>query len=209
MEKKKKSRSPIKVRKNSPRNTGDVNEWPDEVFDLFNERLSKNISSIKTPYFEEVPMILNGDGPEKLSKEKCHNPTGCNFITVCFDKKQYQRPIHRMVMYLKARAMGIPLPKSSDQASHLCMNKVNVGGKGEVQCCNPNHMVFEKDTINKDRRNCPGWLWINPYLDNPGNFWYPACTHKPPCLRYTPKSVIPTELAKDLDSIDNSNSLIN
>jgi Zinc-binding loop region of homing endonuclease len=194
------SKSLSKKRKNSTRNTDEPNQWPDGVFAKFSQALSQNLSSKNTPYFVEVPMIQDGDGPDHLLKEKCHNPFCSQHITVCFGNKEYQRPLHRIRMYLKLRFLGEPIPDSSLQVSHLCMNLVNAGGTGLKQCSNPDHMVLEDDVTNKSRRGCLGWTWIHRFGNHPGGYWYPNCAHKPPCLRYRPKSMIPTELARNFDS---------
>ena len=114
--------------------------------------------------------------------------------SVVVDGMQYQRPMHRILLYLQRQQDGYPIPKFGEQASHLCMDAINTDGRGEKHCVRPEHMVVEDDQTNKLRRNCAGWIWIWPTEGNPGNFWYPTCTHDPPCLRYTDRSNIPTEL---------------
>ena len=113
---------------------------------------------------------------------------------VVHNKLQYQRPIHRMMHQLLERQEERPFLTKEQQSSHLCMDSVNLDGKGAIHCCNPQHMVVEDDKTNKSRQRCAGWIWIHPFDGHEGGYWYPTCVHEPPCLRYTPKSVIPTEM---------------
>jgi Zinc-binding loop region of homing endonuclease len=106
--------------------------------------------------------------------------------------QQYQRPIHRIALQLQRRNTNQPLLAKTQQASHLCMDDINVDGKGTKHCVNVNHMVVEDDKTNKMRQRCQGWIWIHPHDGNSGNYWYPSCVHSPPCLRYQPKSTVPT-----------------
>jgi len=186
-----------KQRKNSETCTNKPSQWPDKVWKEFEGRLAKNQHRSGT-YYTEVPMITDQEAPQELLNERCHNPTKSQQMMVAVDGKQYQRPLHRIRLMLKMRQQGLPVPDSVDQASHLCPNLVNVDGKGSKHCCNPNHIVLEGDKLNKSRQRCAGWVWVRQYKNNPGRFWYPTCTHSPPCLRYTPKTVVPSTLAYEV-----------
>jgi len=183
------------LRKNSPRSTEKPSQWSNTVWDTFTSRLIRNRNSKGKPYYNEVPMTGDVNAPPELRNERCHNPAGSQMMMVSIGGKEYQRPLHRLRQYLSLRAAGQPLPDSLDQSSHLCQNLANVGGTGQKQCCNPDHMVLEDDRTNKSRQRCAGWVWILPQSGNPGNFWYPTCTHSPPCLRYTPITTVPTTIA--------------
>jgi hypothetical protein len=157
--------------------------------------LVRNQNAKGKPYYNEVPMTGDPNAPPELRNERCHNPAGSQMMMVSVGGKEYQRPLHRLRQYIALRAAGQPLPDSLDQSSHLCQNLANVGGTGQKQCCNPDHMVLEDDRTNKTRQRCAGWVWVLPRGGNPGNFWYPTCTHSPPCLRFTPMTTIPTTIA--------------
>jgi len=186
-----------KHRKNSETCTNKPSQWPDNVWEEFERRLAKNKHRTGV-YYTEIPMVADPAAPQELRDERCHNPGKSQQMMVVVDGKQYQRPLHRIRWMLKMRQQGLPVPDSIDQASHLCPNLVNVDGKGSKHCSNPNHMVLEGDKTNKQRQRCAGWIWIRRYKNNPGDFWYPTCTHSPPCLRYTPKTVVPSTIAYNL-----------
>ncbi len=116
------------------------------------------------------------------------------FTRVCCEGQEYQRPLHRIKLLLHLRATNQAIPSSDQQASHLCMDTINVDGRGEKHCANPLHMVVESDADNKARQRCAGWIWIHSYEGNTGGYWYPSCTHNPACLRFTPKTTVPTVL---------------
>jgi Zinc-binding loop region of homing endonuclease len=182
-------------RMNSPRSSEKPSQWSKAVWETFSSRLIRNKNSKGKPYYNEVPMTADPNAPQELHNERCHNPAGSQMMMVSVGGKEYQRPLHRLRQYLALRAAGQPLPDSLDQSSHLCQNLANVGGTGKKQCSNPDHMVLESDRTNKSRQRCAGWVWILPRGGNPGNFWYPTCTHSPPCLRFTPKTTVPTTIA--------------
>lgn len=182
-------------KKNSPQNTEPPHMWLDAVFQLFGERLTKNSNSKDEPYFVEAPVFGDvdiADVPPALKHVRCHNPAGSNFITLCYEKQEYKRPLHRIQFLLKIKNTKGVVPMKENQASHLCMDMVNVDGIGTEHCCNPDHLVDEDDATNKLRQRCAGWIWIHPITA--GGFWYPSCTHQPACLRFTPKSCVPTLL---------------
>jgi len=182
-------------RKNSPRSKDNPSQWSKAVWDTFSSRLIRNKNSKGKPYYNEVPMTADPNAPPELRNERCHNPAGSQMMMVSVGGKEYQRPLHRLRQYIALRAAGQPLPDSLDQSSHLCQNLANVGGTGQKQCSNPDHMVLEDDRTNKSRQRCAGWIWVLPRGGNPGNFWYPTCAHSPPCLRFTPMTTVPTTIA--------------
>jgi len=182
-------------RKNSPRSKEKPSQWSKAVWDTFTTRLQRNKNSKGKAYYNEVPMTADPNAPPELRNERCHNPAGSQMMMVSVGGKEYQRPLHRLRQYIALRAAGQPLPDTLDQSSHLCQNLANVGGTGQKQCSNPDHIVLEDDRTNKSRQRCAGWVWILPRGNNPGNFWYPTCTHSPPCLRFTPKTTVPTTIA--------------
>lgn len=174
--------------------------WPEAVWDLFERRLAKIINSNGLPYYTSAQLLSNiENGPPLLHNEQCHIPYGPNMIMVCYQHRQYQRPIHRIRFLLDLRGKIIT---SADririQASHLCCDEINMDGKGSKHCSNPNHMVPEDDKTNKSRQRCAGWIYVRPFQGKPGNFWYPTCVHDPPCLRYTPSTQVPSYIAKQL-----------
>lgn len=183
-------------RKNSPTCTAAPSTWPDAVWEAFETRLSTNRTSKNTTYLQEAVVPNDNDLPPALQRERCLVPTGSNMIMVVVNGRQYQRPLHRMKLLLHLRSAGIADALDiAEQASHLCMDAVNVDGKGSKHCANPLHMVVEDDRTNKKRQRCAGWVWIHPYQDRlGGGYWYPTCIHDPPCLRYTPKALMPTLL---------------
>lgn len=183
-----------KRRKNKPRNISCPSTWSDDVWKQFELMLTANQTSKGGTYYTEVPTGKHApdEMPPALLWERCHIPTGSVNMMVCVEDMEYQRPLHRIQFLLKTRReTGIVL-NNERQASHLCMDAINVDGKGASHCCNPAHMVDEDDRTNKSRQRCAGWIWIRPYAGNPGGFWYPSCVHNPPCIRYTPKSQMPT-----------------
>jgi hypothetical protein len=188
--------SPTKrCRKNKPRNTSDPKTWNEIVWKTFDLKITANLNSKGNSYYTEVSTMeqhITDDMPPALLLEKCTIPTGSNNMTICVNDMQYQRPLHRIRFLLRIRQETGNVLNSDEQASHLCMDAINVNGKGEIHCNNPNHMVIEDDCTNKSRQRCAGWIWIRPYAGNPGGFWYPSCVHKPLCIRYTPKSQVPT-----------------
>ena len=115
---------------------------------------------------------------------------------VSHDGLQYQRPIHRIMHQLSERSQGRPFLANEQQSSHICMDAINVDGKGAKHCCNPMHMTVEDDKTNKLRQRCQGWIWIHPYDGREGGYWYPTCLHKPQCKRFVPKDVVPTVIAE-------------
>lgn len=183
-------------RKNSPTCTAAPSTWPDAVWEAFETRLSTNRTSKNTTYLQEAAVVPDDDDlPPALRRERCLVPTGSNMIMVVVEGQQYQRPLHRMKLLLHLRGVGAAdALDSAGQASHLCMDAVNVDGKGSKHCANPLHMAVEDDRANKKRQRCAGWVWIHPYQDRLGGYWYPTCIHDPPCLRYTPKASVPTLL---------------
>jgi hypothetical protein len=181
----------LKVRKNKPRNTDKPEKWGDAVWKAFETKINNNLTSKNRTYYE--PFVPRGvELPPVLAADPCQIPTGSNNIMVCVNDQEYQRPIHRIRMLLKARGL-----RSAQQASHLCMDAINVDGRGEKHCRNPSHMVVEDDKTNKSRQRCAGWIWIHPFQDQPGGYWYPSCVHEPQCLRFTPKTKVPTALRRD------------
>jgi len=190
----------MSARKNAPRNTDSPSQWPANVWSTFQDALSSNLNSRGRKYFEEESVWSDlRDLPPALQNERCHNPVGAAAITVCINGHQYQRPLHRIrfLLYQKAHLTADEFQAwltTNQQASHLCMDRVNLDGKGTTHCSNPNHMVAEDDKTNKLRQRCAGWIWIWNYDDHPGGYWYPSCTHTPPCLRFTPKSSVPTTI---------------
>jgi len=201
------SSSPKKAKpstpKNSPRNTQSPAEWSASVWEAFSRLMVTNqtkraSNGVSSSYFTAVRMCLpDEEAPPALQDCMCHYPTGAGAVMVCLDGQEYQRPLHRLRFLLKMRQMGLPLD-SAVQASHLCMNRININGKGERQCNQPDHMVAEDDATNKARQRCAGWIWIHPYDGHEGGYWYPTCLHGPePCLRYTPKTSIPTQLKEE------------
>lgn len=175
-----------KRRKNSPRNTQHPRLWGDKVWQAFQQKLESNTNSKGKPYYITEP--LGHDSPPHLENENCWNPAGCNFITVCVDGQEYQRPLHRILLLLRLREKGEPLPEKEGQASHLCHDSINKDGKGAKHCCNPDHMTVESDAQNKSRQRCAGWIFIHTYGGHAGGYWYPSCTHSPVCIRYTNKA---------------------
>jgi len=186
-----------KQRKNSETSTSRPSQWPGKVWEEFERKLTKNEHRTGV-YYSEIPMMTDPEAPKELRDERCHNPGKSQQMMIVVGGKQYQRPLHRIRLMLKMRRQGLVVPDSVDQASHLCPDSVNVDGKGSKHCCNPNHMVLESDKINKQRQRCAGWIWVRRYKNNPGDFWYPTCTHSPPCLRYTPRTVVPSTIAYGL-----------
>lgn len=191
----KKRRGKKPARKNSPRNKDTPDKWPEAVWRKFKANLDANRHRNGT-YYSVVPtfpeLTTDANAPPQIRSEQCHNPTKSNQMMVNVDGKEYQRPLHRIRLYLRLRQQGVAVPKSEDQASHLCSDAINVSGTGSKHCSNPDHMVIEDDKTNKLRQRCAGWIWIHPYQSHPGGYWYPSCIHSPPCLRYTPKSITPT-----------------
>lgn len=185
-----------KERKNSARCTDNPYDWPAAVWELFEKKMEQNKTSKSKPYFVTAPLCpLPEIVPPALSAEQCHNPAGSNNVMVCYNGKEYQRPLHRIRFLLKIRKEGqLPNESKSMQASHLCPDDVNVDGKGAKHCCNPDHMVAEDDKTNKSRQRCAGWVWIHPHRGNDNGFWYPSCIHNPPCLRFVPKNLRPSQL---------------
>jgi len=102
-----------------------------------------------------------------------------------------------MMHQLRQLEKDKPFLRATEQSSHLCMDSVNTDGKGAKHCCNPDHMVVEDDQKNKARQRCAGWIWIHSFQGKEGGYWYPTCSHEPPCLRFTPKATIPTTIAKE------------
>jgi len=181
-------------RANSPRNTQTPAEWPADVWQAFSNRMCANRTSQGQPYYTRVAMCPpNVDAPEALRSVECDNPFGAAQVTICCNGQQYQRPLHRIRFLLKMRLLG-QIPDSQEQASHLCMNMVNSDGRGAQQCCNPDHMIVEDDATNKSRQRCAGWIWIHAFAGHAGGYWYPTCVHAPPCLRYTLKSIVPSQI---------------
>jgi len=168
--------------------------WPDNVWTAFSNALTRNKNRDGNPYYVKSRPL--GELPPALLGEYCHNPKpeGSNTITVCVNDMQYNRPIHRIRMMLRCRELGNPIPNKEEQCSHLCLDEVNIDGKGSKHCTNPEHMVIEDDRMNKSRQRCAGWVWIHPYHNHDGGYWYPTCTHNPPCIRYKAKEVRPVQL---------------
>ena len=188
-------KAPKATRKNKPRATARPHEWPDAVWqklDLLLEQRNRN--SQGNPYWVERDMVPDAALPPALEDDRCHNPFKSARVTVCYKDRQYQIALHRARLFLRLRRNGLPLPCTKTQASHLCMDMINTDGKGNTHCCNPDHQSCESDGENKDRQRCAGWIWVHTHRDNPGGFWYPTCLHKPPCKRFTPKDMKPTEL---------------
>jgi hypothetical protein len=181
-------------RKNSPRNIEPISNWNETVLDVFEEKLTKNINSKNEPYYVKTSLCGVDQSPPALIEEMCFNPAGANCITICFEGQQYQRPLHRIMKILNLRKYGHKVPEKEEQCSHICQNRVNIDGKGTRQCCNPNHIVIEDDLTNKSRQRCAGWIWIHPFDKHIGGYWYPTCSHQPPCLRFSPITNIPTQL---------------
>jgi len=77
-------------RKNSPRCTTDMTEWPERVLQEFSSKLKKNRNSFGEPYWIEAPLHPDDPqgtlGPPELQKERCHFPAGSNnlMFTFCF-----------------------------------------------------------------------------------------------------------------------------
>ncbi len=184
-------------KKNAPRNTENPNDWPDQVWEKFSSKLAGNVNSKGEKYYIIEKMCPQPeDAPECLRNEVCHNPRGATAITICSNGFEYQRPLHRMRFLLRLRETG-QSDKSELQASHLCMNRINWRGRGERQCTNPDHIVPEDDVTNKSRQRCAGWIWIYPNINHQGSgYWYPSCTHSPVCLRYSPRTSVPTLLSQ-------------
>jgi hypothetical protein len=185
-------------RKNKPKGTSNPVEWKDSVWNAFSTRLESNTNSKGDTYYTTTPMTnTTADAPPCLVDEECWNPSNSPRITVCVDDRQYQMAMHRIMLLLRLRSEGRPLPTTREQASHICADAINTDGRGATHCCNPDHMVIEDDKTNKSRQRCAGWIWIHKYNDHIGGYWYPSCTHNPPCKTYTPKHAIPTILAID------------
>jgi Zinc-binding loop region of homing endonuclease len=178
-------------KKNKPRGPSDPAEWPVNVWDTFQRKLEANVSSAKKPYFEVF--TPQGELPPALQHDPCHHPSGSSSMTVNLNDFEYQRPLHRIRHLLQQRQKGKILT-TEEQSSHLCMDFANEDGRGTKHCCNPEHLAVEDDKKNKERQRCAGWVFVHPYKANPGNFWYPTCTHQPPCKRYTPKEKKPSQL---------------
>lgn len=188
------------ARKNSPRNTDTPDTWPKAVWQKFKEKLDENRHRSGTYYtvVQSFPdLATDANAPPPLRNEQCHVPTKSNMMMVAVNSKEYQRPLHRIRLYLRLREQGVAIPKSENQASHICPDAVNTSGRGSKHCNNPDHMVIEDDKTNKARQRCAGWIWIHPYQVNLGGYWYPTCSHSPPCLRYTAKTKVPTIVALD------------
>jgi len=189
------------ARKNSPRNTETPDTWPAVVWQKFTEKLGANRHRSGTYYtvVQTFPeLVTDANAPPQLRNEQCHEPTKSNMMMVAVSGKEYQRPLHRIRLYLRLRQQGVAVPSSDEQASHLCPDAINTSGRGSMHCTNPDHMVIEDDRTNKSRQRCAGWIWIHPYQRNLGGYWYPTCVHSPPCLRYVPKTRMPTTVALDL-----------
>ncbi len=168
------------ARKNSPLCTDPPSKWPEVVLNMFYEKLEvQNCNKKGHPYWISCP--ISQECP--LEELCCHKPAGATTITVCHDKKQYNRPLYRMRLILRYWKQGILLDKA-DQASHLCPNN----DKNRA-CCNPDHRTAESHEINKARQRCPGWIWIHDSKEDLGGYWYRTCQHGPPrCKVFTPKS---------------------
>jgi len=202
------STSERRKKKNSPATKLKPNEWPKEVWESIQAKLEKNQNSKGSPYHKK---FMEPGKPDFLEMDECIHPSGSERImTTCpspteKDSKnssdngirEFSVAIHRAMKFIEARKQGkdISTLDSSKQCSHLCLNSVNVTGSMAKNCCNPTHMLWEDDKTNKTRQRCPGWIWIYPnkHNNNPGDFWYPACTHNPACKRWTPKKVIKNE----------------
>lgn len=181
-------------RRNSPDNRAPMEEWPVGALEMFRTRLAANKSTTGQPYYC-LERMSDAELPPALEDQRCFNPCGSHTITLCYERRQYQRPLHRMMHQLHELRHGRPLLQKEQQSSHICMDAVNVGGRGQRHCCNPDHMVVETDQENKDRQRCAGWIWIQPFAGHEGGYWYPACVHEPPCLRFTPKARVPTVIS--------------
>jgi len=179
-------------KRNSPNNRLPVSEWPTEVFALFKSKLEANRNRDGNPYYVKQSHPNPDLGPGVLAAEQCWVPYKSSFMTVCFEKQQYQRPLHRIAKLLQLLDDGTAvadLPGPAQQCSHLCMDSVNVDGRGARHCLNPRHMTLENDRANKARQRCVGWLYVS---QAPHGFWHQSCSHVPPCLRFTAKPVSPT-----------------
>ena len=58
--------------------------------------------------------------------------------------------VHRLAYMLKMKALELPRVNDSGQqlgVSHLCGNKI---------CVNPDHLILETQSINKERQHCHG-----------------------------------------------------
>ena len=161
-----------------------------KILNIFKDKLETNRNSNGDSYYtvQEVDITQ----PPALQNSVCHYPTKSNQLMVAFEGTQYQRPIHRLSLQLDRHSKGLEFLSKTEQASHLCMDNINLDGKGNKHCVNVAHMVVETDKANKERQRCPGWIWIHDYQGNPGGYWYPSCIHSPPCLRYQPKELLPT-----------------
>lgn len=178
--------------KNNNRCTEPPSKWPESVWTARN-KLKANLNSKGTHYLHSVPIGTSCNCiPPALKHESCLYPTGSAAITIVVDRMQYQRPLHRIVLLLHSKDAGLDILDSEQQASHPCMNLINKDGRGYRQCANPFHMVIEDDRTNKSRQRCAGWIWIHSFQGIQGGYWYPACIHKPCCLRYTDKDSVPT-----------------
>jgi len=185
--------SPAAKRKNSPVCTEPFADWPMAVKTRLKEMIETNRNSKGAPYLVMVPFR---DAPPALAAEQCWNPARASKVTVCHAGVQYQRPLHKVAMWIADDKAGRTEP-ANVQASHLCPDDVNVDGKGEKHCCNPAHMCWESDIANKSRQRCAGWIWVHQ-VDRPRaeGHWFPSCTHVPPCLTFTPKGEVPTLLVE-------------
>ena len=184
------NRSTKRARKNSPTVTTPMQSWPTEVIATFKSKLARNINSKGLPY-TQVQVSPTGLPPALLASP-CIIPFGSSSITAVVKGFQYQRPLHRMIIQLERNALGEPFLEKDEQASHICMDEINIDGRGVTHCVNAKHMVVESDKTNKSRQRCPGWIWIREYLGHKGDYWYPSCIHQPACLRYTEKDMIPS-----------------
>jgi len=189
-------------KKNSPTNTEEPSTWDSEVWEEFRKKLLTNRNRDNQPYYRNVRSFTEceHDIPPALRNALCHHPNKSTAITVVVKGQQYQRPLHRVRFMLKAQRETGKIPKAHEQASHLCPDSINIGGKGGNHCCNPNHMVQENDAQNKSRQNCPGWIWLHEFEGQAGNRWYPACQHEPPCLVYTKKTQVPFHVRQQKDA---------
>lgn len=183
------------AKKNSPRSEELPYRWPTEVWDIVRHRLGINKNSKGRSYYDEVPSVEDAEAPPAIQAERCHPATKSTRITVVYQSIEYSIAIHRArFMLAEYDKNDEEFPLSQAQASHICLDAVNVDGKGTFHCTNPQHMVSEYDKSNKSRQRCPGWIWIHPHDGHEGGYWYPTCIHDPPCIRYRSKTVVSTQL---------------
>lgn len=117
-------------KKNSPTNHDDISQWPIEVLKLFQSKLKYNKTSKNSSY--TTAQAIDENQPPELQKSVCVYPTKSNQLMVVYEGQQYQRPIHRLVLQLDRYSKGLNFLSKTEQASHLCMDSVNLDGKGNT-----------------------------------------------------------------------------